>query len=306
MRGPRPKSAKWPLAASHSGATRPQTAKGGATSAPHAPVDGRRGFQNGVANPTCQEGRGFPPDEVMANARTRVSKVEAAIDAVGESDPTCATLREALARAKSQAQERPVANRIKHTNIELEKAKKKGRVSDDFGRFRNRSAGAQSDSAGCIERGRPAVGVRSESQTRTITSTIPSSEACPANRFFLLTENSEEEVQEGEAPTSDTDNLKPPLSRPLRLHWNPKFPITDQDRFIQKTPISRQRHSPINVLLMWAAAGLETSTQFGTGCARSQQGFLTSISTRALCQPTWQCAAGVEGSDETLGRWAII
>ena len=51
----------------------------------------------------------------MANARARVSKLEAAIAAVGDSDPTCATLREALVRAKSQAQERPVADRIKYT-----------------------------------------------------------------------------------------------------------------------------------------------------------------------------------------------
>ena len=61
----------------------------------------------------------------MANARARVSKLEAAIAAVGDSDPTCATLREALARAKSQAQERPVADRIKHTNIFIERAKKR-------------------------------------------------------------------------------------------------------------------------------------------------------------------------------------
>ena len=67
---------------------------------------GRR--QDGAANPTRQEGRGLPPDEVMANARARVSNLEAGIAAVGDSDPTCAMLREALARAKSQAQECPV------------------------------------------------------------------------------------------------------------------------------------------------------------------------------------------------------
>ena len=121
VRGPRPKSAKWPLAAGHSGAARSPSGKGGAT----APVQGRRGSQDGSANPTRQEGRGLPPDEVMANARARVLKLEAAIAAVGESDPTCAKLREALARAKSQAQERPVADRIKHTNIFIERARKR-------------------------------------------------------------------------------------------------------------------------------------------------------------------------------------
>ena len=121
VRGPRPKSAKWPLAAGHSGAARSPSGKGGAT----APVQCRRGSQDGSANPTRQEGRGLPPDEVMANARARVLKLEAAIAAVGESDPTCATLREALARAKSQAQERPVADRMKHTNIFIERARKR-------------------------------------------------------------------------------------------------------------------------------------------------------------------------------------
>ena len=81
-----------------------------------------------MANPTRQEGRGLHPDEVMANARASVSKLAAAIAAVGDSDPTCATLREALARAKSQAQERPVADRIKHTNIFIERAKKRVRA----------------------------------------------------------------------------------------------------------------------------------------------------------------------------------
>ena len=86
-------------------------------------VRGRRGSQEGVPR---QEGvRGLPPDEVLANARARVSKLEAAIAAVADSDPISVTLKEALSRAKSQAQERPVADRIKHTNIFIERAKKR-------------------------------------------------------------------------------------------------------------------------------------------------------------------------------------
>ena len=61
----------------------------------------------------------MPPDDVM-NAQATVSKMEVAIATMGYSDPTCATLREALARAKSEAQERSVADRIKHTNIFIE------------------------------------------------------------------------------------------------------------------------------------------------------------------------------------------
>ena len=59
------------------------------------------------------------------NARARVTKLEAAIAAVGDSDPISVTLKEALSRAKSQAQERPVADRIKHTTIFIERAKKR-------------------------------------------------------------------------------------------------------------------------------------------------------------------------------------
>ena len=86
-------------------------------------VRGRRASQDGVQR---QEGeRGLPPDEVLANARARVTKLEAAIATVGDSDPISATLKEALSRAKSQAQECPVMDRIKHTNIFIERAKKR-------------------------------------------------------------------------------------------------------------------------------------------------------------------------------------
>ena len=112
VRGPRPKSVKWPMARGQSSGTRPASAM----------ARGRRGSQDGA--PRQEAERGLPPDEVLANARARVSKLEAAIAAVGESDPISATLKEALSRAKSQAQERPVADRIKHTNIFIERAKK--------------------------------------------------------------------------------------------------------------------------------------------------------------------------------------
>ena len=136
LRGPRPPAARWPTAQgsrqrqrsqgvresmqvrqeSIRGRGLAQGRRGSAEGRRHS-VPGRRGStggrQDGAANPTRREGHGLPPDEVMANARARVSKLEAAIAAVGDSDPTCATLREALARAKSQAQERPVADCIR-------------------------------------------------------------------------------------------------------------------------------------------------------------------------------------------------
>ena len=57
----------------------------------------------------------------LANARARVSKLEAAIAAVGDSDAISVTLKEALSRAKSQVQQRPVADRIKtHEHLHRE------------------------------------------------------------------------------------------------------------------------------------------------------------------------------------------
>ena len=113
--------------------------------------------------------------------------------------------------------------------------------------------------------------------------------ACPANRFFSLTDNSEVDGQV--APTSDTDSLGPPRNRRrrLRLNWNSQGsndrlgpvhqPRHQQVRAAEVlfhelarrvgavpvgSPVPRivlqQRWSPVNVPLMWAAAGSESST----------------------------------------------
>ena len=113
--------------------------------------------------------------------------------------------------------------------------------------------------------------------------------AFPANRFFSLTDNSEVDGQV--APTSDTDSLGPPRNRRrrLRLNWNSQGsndrlgpvhqPRHQQVRAAEVlfhelarrvgavpvgSPVPRivlqQRWSPVNVPLMWAAAGSESST----------------------------------------------
>ena len=123
VRGPRPKSAKWPLAASQSGATRPPTAKGGATSAPHAPVQGRRGSQDGFANPTRQEGRGLPPDEVIAGEG----------DPVGGRNCCRGRVRSHVCHVEGGIGTRQISSAgassgtslLKHTNIFIERAKKR-------------------------------------------------------------------------------------------------------------------------------------------------------------------------------------
>lgn len=65
------------------------------------------------------------PDAAMAHARGRVVKLEAAILAVGESDPTYPGLFDALKRARSQAELRPVQDRIAATETFLERARKR-------------------------------------------------------------------------------------------------------------------------------------------------------------------------------------
>ena len=84
IRGPRPQSVKWPT-------------KGSAP--PKA-----------TAWPPTVVGSAWPSTgEVVSNARARVAKLEAAMAALGESDPTCPALLEALKKVKSQTQVRPRA-----------------------------------------------------------------------------------------------------------------------------------------------------------------------------------------------------
>ena len=54
--------------------------------------------------------------------KARVTKLEAAMAAVGESDPTFAGLQDALKKAKAQAQVRPVADRIASSKVFIERA----------------------------------------------------------------------------------------------------------------------------------------------------------------------------------------
>ena len=96
IRGPRPHSVKWPM-------------KGPGQKKPNgpAPVKSRRTSQ--VTHPPPAAGqRGPTPEEVISNARARVSKLEAAMAAVGKSDPTFSALQEALKKTQGQAPARPV------------------------------------------------------------------------------------------------------------------------------------------------------------------------------------------------------
>ena len=65
------------------------------------------------------------PDTALLSARARVTKLEAAMLAIGESDPEYPGLQDALKKARSQAQEKPVQDRIGGTELFLERARKR-------------------------------------------------------------------------------------------------------------------------------------------------------------------------------------
>ena len=58
-------------------------------------------------------------------ARTRVSKLEAAIVALGEGDPAVPSLKESLRQARLQAKVLPVEDRIEGTKLFIERSKKR-------------------------------------------------------------------------------------------------------------------------------------------------------------------------------------
>ena len=65
------------------------------------------------------------PDEQLKAAQARVVKLEAAIIALGDKDPAVAGLKEALAKARAQAQLLPVQDLIAHTDTFLDRSRKK-------------------------------------------------------------------------------------------------------------------------------------------------------------------------------------
>ena len=65
------------------------------------------------------------PDEQVAAAQIRVTKLESAIQAIGEDDPAAMGLKEALQKARVQAKLRPVEDRISHTEAFLNRSLKR-------------------------------------------------------------------------------------------------------------------------------------------------------------------------------------
>ena len=68
------------------------------------------------------------PDEVMAAARSRVAKLQTVLATLGEDDETSVTIKAALRKAETQAQERPLSEQIKNTQLFV--ARKQKRVEE--------------------------------------------------------------------------------------------------------------------------------------------------------------------------------
>ena len=102
LRGPRPKAEKWPAASANVQGS-PNSGGGRWRRVPQS---------GGVPQPA--DSRRLNPDEALAAARARVSRLEAALEVLGELDSTEArTLREALNQARRSAQEQPISTQIK-------------------------------------------------------------------------------------------------------------------------------------------------------------------------------------------------
>ena len=107
IRGPRPPSQKWPLAASRQPAQQSRQPQSG-------PASGRQGGRWGPRRGVVSVGRQEPqtqrvratPEVVLSSARERVVKLEAALAALGDtSGPEVALLQSSLQSAKRAAQE---------------------------------------------------------------------------------------------------------------------------------------------------------------------------------------------------------
>ena len=133
IRGPRPPSVQWPLAPKGQG-----KGKGGKpVAAPRAPQktpqkaqskvgrleaalpalgqeqsSARSALEEALKTAKAESPKQVHPQQRVAEASARVERLEAALKLLGEDDPDAEPLKIALKRAKSQAQVRPVGERL--------------------------------------------------------------------------------------------------------------------------------------------------------------------------------------------------
>ena len=118
IRGPRPKSVQWPRA-SKEGTFQQQPSQPGAS-----PQLGR--WRQVPQSQVLKTGFRAPhPDEKASAARERVSKLEAALKAVGDDDDTAPSLRQALQKARQQAVPLSTQEKVAQCESFLERARKR-------------------------------------------------------------------------------------------------------------------------------------------------------------------------------------
>ena len=122
LRGPRPPSAKWEKRSSPSAVSKPSQAP--KKQDRQNPKPGKVSSSSPVSSAAVQR-ESVSPDEALAAARARVARLESALRTVGEDDETFATLMAALKKAQSQAQERPIPDRIAATRSFLERSEER-------------------------------------------------------------------------------------------------------------------------------------------------------------------------------------
>ena len=120
LRGPRPPSAKW-------GRSTPANSKPGPVKQAQ-PGNGKKSEvkapkQFGQSSTTPRVS--LSPEEVMVAARSRVVKLRSVLATLGDDDKASATIKAALHKAEVQAQERPVSEQIKSTQLFIGRIEKR-------------------------------------------------------------------------------------------------------------------------------------------------------------------------------------
>ena len=122
IRGQRPPSVKWAKAEKKT-----ERKSSAAPQNPRQPPGPSRSPPSKTPMPAQEVGRRVSrdPDQVVSEAQSRAVKLEAAITALGENDPAVPRLREELQRVRSQAQVRPMDQRITWTQEFIARAQKR-------------------------------------------------------------------------------------------------------------------------------------------------------------------------------------
>ena len=117
LRGPRPKADRWPKASVQPRQVPPKRSQSAVSGGSARPSE-----RDGVL---LQRHRSRPPEEVAAEASSEVHRLEGTIAALGESNPLCAPLKDALRIVRAKSKVLPVKERVEACKGFIERAKKR-------------------------------------------------------------------------------------------------------------------------------------------------------------------------------------